>query len=444
MFCSECGNEIKGNKRFCPKCGTPTKFEQIAAQDVCPEEFEIINGKESSNQNAEAKNSIKDTPVPFPQATMPKATTFAPRDEEFGETESAEKPFYKKWIVVGGIVAILIALGGAGFYYFAPNLMNDSPGEHFVSLSKGEFDKAYSQLDVKESAWITKENFKKYVEWAKANKIGNYKVLDKTLEDVKVKYKEEKDGKMVYKLVAKASGDNTEHTIIVTKNKDNSKIIPDCVSKLELELPKGSVVEVDGKTVEEKSKEKGLSSYVIDALFYGPHKIKISHELLDSYEKDIVLNQNESFDKDAGWTKRVVKPGYEPKVEQAALDYINKVVAAAFAKKDAKDSGLVFNEDPKLIEMHGKFSNYFSGKSGSDIENIKAESGKLYSISSEETGIVKCQYIYDGTYTKKAVDGKDPLKGKFNGTIQVEMIPMGKDFEVQKLNSYNVHIMKAR
>ena len=28
MFCSRCGNEIKGDGKFCPKCGAPVKLIQ--------------------------------------------------------------------------------------------------------------------------------------------------------------------------------------------------------------------------------------------------------------------------------------------------------------------------------------------------------------------------------------------------------------------------------
>ncbi len=28
MFCSKCGNEIKGTEKFCPKCGTPVQQQK--------------------------------------------------------------------------------------------------------------------------------------------------------------------------------------------------------------------------------------------------------------------------------------------------------------------------------------------------------------------------------------------------------------------------------
>ena len=28
MFCSKCGNEIKGIEKFCPKCGTPVQQQK--------------------------------------------------------------------------------------------------------------------------------------------------------------------------------------------------------------------------------------------------------------------------------------------------------------------------------------------------------------------------------------------------------------------------------
>lgn len=33
MYCAKCGNELKGNERFCDKCGTPINSENIEKKE---------------------------------------------------------------------------------------------------------------------------------------------------------------------------------------------------------------------------------------------------------------------------------------------------------------------------------------------------------------------------------------------------------------------------
>lgn len=444
MFCGGCGNEIKGNFKFCPKCGKPiNNVEQQKKEANTPVTKPVAQTEPKPVPKPQPKAVAIPESKPIPKPGPKSIPVPEPKPVPKPQPVEEEKKSSNKGIILGGVAAILIAAAVGGFWFFQKQ-SGDSELQAFAgAMNKGQYAQALKQMNVEESSWINQEAFKTYLDWAKSKSEDPLVALLEASEGVTVKEKKEDKDNISYVVITKTkNGEGKELTLKTTK-KDGLKLVPSCITALELELPEGTGVEVDSFKVEGKSTGKGMATYTIPQIFLGPHKIKFSHSVLEDSSKDFILTKEEKPSFDQLWPKRVVKQDYEQKVETAVLHYVNSLIKTALEKNELKDAQLVFVQDGKTMDMFKQFSQYF-GNAGSRITEMKANSGKMYSISSDDKGVVKCQYIYDGIYSSKAATGDAKLSGKFNGTVQLELVPGKEGFEAKQLNSYNVHIMKAR
>lgn len=126
MFCRNCGAEMKGGARFCPKCGLPV----ADATEEPSGEFE--QAPDDADEAVEQLVSVEDEGEPTGGvAASPESADGSSTGKAFGlESDSADadaegavaparsaRP--KKPFIIAVIVVVLLILGGSGYYFGA-------------------------------------------------------------------------------------------------------------------------------------------------------------------------------------------------------------------------------------------------------------------------------------------------------------------------------------
>ncbi len=192
MFCSKCGQELKENQKFCPKCGTPvaTKAKEVevpaveepaveepaveettpvveepVVEEVAPvveepvaeeatPEVETPATEAAESEELPTVDSVLEAKAQAEQNPQPEA---AP-SSMYGESEFSSipaEPVKKKvgaktWFIIGLIVVIVAAAVAAGFFFFkaafaSPKKLMKDALVNYVDDAFGNSEEIYNQ-----------------------------------------------------------------------------------------------------------------------------------------------------------------------------------------------------------------------------------------------------------------------------------------------------------
>lgn len=142
--CSECGNEVSDKAKACPNCGCP--IEKAIEGEISPkgegdlqnvDENEVIDDvskEDLNNSEAEAKKVIAAEPAPKPQSS-------------------------KRILIVSGIAAAIIIIGGIGIYFGTANYRNYTSA--IKQMENKKYEEAISKFEKLGAYKDSVEMFKK-------------------------------------------------------------------------------------------------------------------------------------------------------------------------------------------------------------------------------------------------------------------------------------------
>lgn len=124
MFCRKCGAEMEGGARFCPKCGLPVadaSEESLGEFEQGPDDADEASGQlVSVEDEGEPTGSVAASPEPAEGSSTGKVfgleSDSADADAE-GAVAPARSTRPRKPFIIAVIVAVLLVLGGSGYYF---------------------------------------------------------------------------------------------------------------------------------------------------------------------------------------------------------------------------------------------------------------------------------------------------------------------------------------
>ena len=260
MFCERCGRENENGKKFCKYCGAPlTAFQSTAFQ--------------SSGQPAAAVRKQKSSGFRM-------------------------KPLY--WaILIEGVLLVLLLVGGflLGKRLCGPE---NTVKSYARALLDGDWEKAYSCLDLDESA----KNKSMYLMAKASEQPQEYSNLSvqKEADDMgnilwnQMTGSKSSDAYETYEVRCLVEGETekSEVTVVRTGKKkffffDEWKVVPDSLygTDVTVTVPEGSEILMNGQTLDtavKVSDDNGRSVYEIPELYYGTYQVEIGAEGMESYK----------------------------------------------------------------------------------------------------------------------------------------------------------------
>ena len=260
MFCERCGRENENGKKFCKYCGAPLTASQSTAF-------------QSSGQSAAAVRKQKSSGFRM-------------------------KPLY--WaILIEGVLLVLLLAGGflLGKKLCGPE---NTVKSYARALLDGDWEKAYSCLDLDESA----KNKSMYLMAKASEQPQEYSNLSvqKEADDMgnilwnQMTGSKSSDAYETYEVRCLVEGETekSEVTVVRTGKKkffffDEWKVVPDSLygTDVTVTVPEGSEILMNGQTLDtavKVSDDNGRSVYEIPELYYGTYQVEIGAEGMESYK----------------------------------------------------------------------------------------------------------------------------------------------------------------
>ncbi len=185
MFCTKCGNQLEASAKFCNKCGAPTNQIQEEALPAQPVRQEPII-RQTAPQGAVPPQPVQQEPIirqPAPQVAVPPQpvqqepifqqpapqVAVPPQYSQMMQAPYPQTPIQpapaptkksKKGIVIAGICAAVLVIGGgvAGYFLYQNNIKKQS--EHVIAyFDDGDYDKSlelYEKYNGKQKAFDQK------------------------------------------------------------------------------------------------------------------------------------------------------------------------------------------------------------------------------------------------------------------------------------------------
>lgn len=438
MFCSKCGKRNEDDAKFCYACGNNLEQDKILT----------INSDKKQN------NAILEECI-----------------------EKNSKGNKKKIFISLGAVAILALAGVGGF--FLTNTSSDkvisegitmikskieqcipwsSPekvvGEYVTAIGNKNYTAAYKYLDIKETAWLNKENFVKAVEDLKNIEVNlesnPYRLINDEVKNVECKINAiGNDKKLSCMVTVELLNGECVQIPLKLKVVEGSGFLPfvkdykviteDIYDAVSYRLPVGTVLKINDLEITDKKIEDNWEIYKLDDLFLGKYVVKISHPLYEDLEKVFVnkYDANKSNDEETVMflaNKLVFKADINKNISDSAKSFISDLLEAS-VKKDV----LAAKEDESIKNMLQKITDYCHKKGDNPIANMTVENGELAKVDVVENRMVNVEYSYQGKYYRKNTTND---VNSFSGSIQAELLPVNDKFIVSKINKYTIRMKK--
>ena len=443
MFCSKCGKRNEDNAKFCYACGNNLEQDKVI----------VTNIAQKSNNNLQ---------------------------EEYIEKNRQRNN--RKIFVSLGAIAILALAGVGGF--FLTNTSSDkvvsegitmvkskieqcipwsSPEkvvcEYVTAIGNKNYSAVYKYLDIKETAWLNKENFVKAVEDLKNTEVNlesnPYRLINDEVKNVECQINATGNDKKLSCMVTVAllSGESVQIPLklkvvegsgLLPFVKDYKVISEDIYDDVSYRLPVGTVLKINDLEITDKKIEDNWEVYKLDNLFLGKYVVKISHPLYEDLEKVFVnkYDANKSNDEEALMflaNKLVFKADVNKNISDSTKCFISDLLEASVKKDVLKEDALASKEDDSIKNMLQKITDYCHKKDDNPIANMTVENGELAKVDVVENRMVNVEYNYQGKYYRKNTTND---VNSFSGSIQAELLPVNDQFIVSKINKYTIRMKK--
>lgn len=338
MFCQKCGCQNAGDAVFCRKCGTSLEQDELDQwlDSVMPEKKQL---------NLDVLKKV----------VQPRKTI-------------------QKWIfVLAGEIILSVVLLFSFFQKMSGLFRAETIAEHyFVALANGEWEEAYSMLELEEGEFTGKEAYCTYFENNSLPPITAYSMQGEnqngTLgKNVTILYRERgASSDMVYQISLNKQIKNKyiffENWTVSTES-FLSKAVP-------VTVPHGAAVSIEGIPLREaylSETENGLDSYSIPAMFTGQHQIEVSMPGMETVK--------EVFD--AGWdgyylyNMQISQDTLQELLGQAEMD-MQKIYMAAFQRTAFEEiSDLFVADGEKTAEIESSYNSLIKEMTGNEYYQVE-------------------------------------------------------------------------
>lgn len=432
MFCPNCGTKNDDDAVFCGNCGA-----RIIEENPGPAQS---SGVSLSKETAQSTPDVQGTTgEPEANGTQPQAAQGAYNAQgmpnmqsQYQQNGMPNQPrqagtfkLSKKVItLIAAAVAVIVAavvfvnVGKSATDYKKLAI------KYVKAVEEGDWDKAYSLMNLPESEFLTKEAFIKANEEDTTVEIINIAARDLTDVTSLVDSDENLGSKSVVVTYSYAgSSSNVKYVYLDKMNSkamlffDKYKVSSDGVVAFDsvIKVPAGSKLYINGTEVSESYKSSNNSTekidyYIIPFLFQGDNTIKVTSEYAEDIEE--VVNFYGTGDIYSVSSSNMVYKNdmIEAAKTQASQD-LEKIAAAAVAQKKFSEVGLGY-----LTSAESTLSSYYSNLVGDchtsykDVQSLKisdatlkASSTNVNVDSSDGLPYIKISVSYNltGTYIYK-------------------------------------------
>ncbi len=416
-FCPSCGASNKPDAGFCKECGQKLSVnfaEMPSARIQCVSE-------QAQQQNYNSSNPSQTVSEPVVQTSNQQLTT-----EEKNKSLSVKK-------LLVPLICILLVLAGAGGFYLYKNGKiplpgSDNPVKSYVeALNKNNYAAAFQMLNVKESTFVNKEQFEKFVKSQLEQNESVYSKVQGNLEKISSEKKRNTQNSIVYEVKATKDGQPVNFMLEIDKQSKKINLSEKELGAVELDVPDGSEVKIDGIKVE--------NGFNLEGLFAGRHALEIQNPLLE-----LGYNKNLNFYPEKDTKVKLVhtawlKANQIDVVDAASLAFINGFLKATITNESLKHETVKFKDDASLTNMYQKINTYML-KNG--ITEMVMTEGKTTNPVYSADGKIHSNYEFSGTYKK----GQGSNAMNANGSIQLQFDIESNGVIVSKVESYSLHVKK--
>lgn len=390
MFCEECGADLR--KPPVPPAPNPAQAAG-SVPPVPPAPNPAQPAGAPQGQPAANASQTVTVSIPNPKRMMP----FAMRALQF------LKQHLLVVILLLVVLAALITGISVGNYLSNPKRVVD---QYFSALKKGNWEKAYSQLYVKESDFVNYDAYEAMMEGeAKLyTGIGSYRIYEDGASSSTRKSKGSKDDTerlmrtYTVDYVTDRSTSNEMSVEVVKLSKKKFLFFPEyqisasnMLGSFTVSAPGYAKVTVDGVPIDsyktDTDEENNYQYYSIDAIFYGVHEVSASSELTEEY----TTTGSEAVD-----------------IYSSDMPILDSVVDTIFetAKSDldqmitAACQGATLEDNTMSDAYKNYFYDSFYEKEETGMHNVKVTSYRDISDQTSFAGdfTYSCNIAYDYTY----------------------------------------------
>lgn len=319
MFCAECGTKNDDSAKYCENCGALLVSNEVVSDDIqdtmLPMQNEVINSD-----------------IAIPRMHIK----------------------FSKWMVAVVLEVIVLAVLAYGVkwigdkYYSAEYIAKS----YFETIMEGDLGEAYEFLEVKESAFISKELFKKTYKPESRGKLGSYSVKEEREDSVSATVT------VTYRVLNESEERMKEIVLLKKPDKkffifDHWKINPgeDIAADVSICVPQNAAVSLDGVNLGKeykKSKGDGYDIYQVPEIFCGKHVINATKEDTQPIEKNVVFYSDTGEEENVVWLPQM---HLEKKVLQRIAENSQNVFKCIMDAK-IKDTNAAFI-DNLIVDSEG-------------------------------------------------------------------------------------------
>lgn len=246
--------------------------------------------------------------------------------------------------------------------------------EFFVCMANGDFKKAYGQLDLTESEFITEEQFQKINAGCSLGIVRNYQLQENSMrntinrknplsEEVFIQYQAE-EGNLEYQVSHICKG----YTIYVPKG---AKVVLDDIT-----LGRNYVIDSDSDTgdyldsFEESLSDGVMEVYQIPEIFNGVHNIKVTMDDMENVTEKVQIAET---GKEYRLSTMQVKEETVKGLIRAAGENMETIYHAALCGQDFQAIVPIFTGDKEILS---KIEEAYHGL----VSDLQENSSKPYGI----------------------------------------------------------------
>lgn len=411
MFCENCGTKCNEDDKFCTGCGNaltaPPKLNSERLQNpyISQQTYQPMSDykeyQENTKQNPEKSKKISPL-VP---------------------------------VIVLELILLLTAL------YFAFHILKDSfsmentSKQYFISLVNGDYDKAYSLLNIdraKENEFINSQTFKTYMKNSDLSKVENYK-YDKNFEKTDgVNKSKEGDNLRNTRITYSNKDEETEISfeieLIKAKQKkllffDNWKINSEkmIAKSYQIDVLEGTRLKIDKIDVPEKYKteENGIYSYIIPGIFIGNHQVEILKEGAQTLKTKINVSQND--DQSSLLNLLLAKDATE-NLEELTVKNMKLIYENALDSKDFQALTSIFVPDETLSEsIKQSYRNLVFNFNETQFKVEKVDFYNINTTINSDKNMVHISYDYKLYYTYTDPLSEEILQESYEGNNNADI-----------------------
>lgn len=399
---------------YCPECGKSNPEGAKKCQYCNAELIETVNeDSKISGSLSKYAGKVKNIDI----ASI-KTTT---------DSLSAHIKKKRKIIIPLSVAIILIVVAAAVIGYItSPKRVVNS---YINNLINGDIDSLYDNIAMPESDFLTKELFEKsmqeYSQYIgklssasgftveESNDFGNK--TDRYFKNYTVVFMSNISGTAIDSLDITVAKQDKNLFFIFPRYKVAMNGLVCSNITVRLDAPTGCVVEVDGiplKDSSEMDSQSGTKDYVIDAIFSGEHTITVTGDLINAFEKNVHIGQDNYTISIGEYDSFYLRNSTAKELVNIAAKDMQSLYNSAISGNQLSNSGISLADDNKDIsELYDNLISHVKRENGEGLKSITFSNFNAKALSDGHEvelysdNICRIRLTYDYSYVKRAEEG---------------------------------------